>query len=225
MYQGQRIGAVILMAGSGSRFGGDIPKQFLRLGDKKVYLHTLEAFLLFDLLDEIVLVCHPDWIDIVNQEVASATVVSGGLNRQESCRLGLLGFSKKPDIVMIHDAVRPFVSKEILFENVRLAALHGAVDTCVPSTDTVVYAPKTMQIESIPKRESYLRGQTPQTFRFTTLLEAHEAALSDGVTGVSDDCQLVLRRGCSVSICLGSEINFKITTDLDFKLASMLVVN
>lgn len=215
----------MLMAGSGSRFGGDIPKQFLAFGDKKVYLHTLEVFLQFDLLDEIVLVCHPDWIDTVKQEVGSVTVVPGGLNRQESCRLGLLGFSKSPDIVMIHDAVRPFVSKEILLENVRLATVHGAVDTCVSSIDTVVYAPNQAQIECIPKRESYLRGQTPQTFRFKTLMDAHEAALKDGVLGVSDDCQLVLRMGLPISICLGNERNFKITTDLDLKLASIFIIN
>ena len=222
MYLKHRVGAVLLMAGIGSRFGGEIPKQFLPLKGKRVYLHTLDTFVQTGVFDEIVLVCHPAWQDTVSQEAAIATVVQGAGTRQESAYLGLLGFVNRPDIVVMHDAVRPLVSQEILVNNISSALLHGAVDTCIASADTLVYAPQGDVIEAIPKRDHYLRGQTPQTFRFDLLLEVHVAARHDGVEAVSDDCQLVLRKGHPVHVVPGSERNFKITTDLDFNLASVL---
>ncbi len=223
MYEDRRVGAVILMAGVGSRFGGDTPKQFLFLKEKRVYLHTLDVFLKTALFDEIVLVCHPDWQEIVRREVASVTIVNGAATRQGSVYRGLFGFVKKPDIVVVHDAARPLVSEEILKENISLAILYGAVDTCIPSADTLVFAPSRKTIESIPKRENFLRGQTPQSFRFDLLLEAHEEARLGGICGASDDCQLVLRKGHPIHIALGNDRNIKITTDLDLKIASVLI--
>ena len=215
MLQGQRIGAIVLMGGTGSRFGGDVPKQFVLLGDRRVYLHTLEAFKKIAFFDEILLVCHPGWIDTVADEVLGAKVVAGGKTRQESSYLGLQGFSSIPDIVCIHDAVRPFVSEKIIQENIAQAILHGAVDTCIPSADTLVYAPGGVKIVGIPKREEYLRGQTPQTFRFDLIWDAHQTAIKDGIVNSSDDCSLVLRRGHSVYVVTGSESNLKITTEYD----------
>lgn len=223
MYLGHRIGAILLMAGIGSRLGGEIPKQFLLLGDKKVYLHTLSVFDSLGIFDELVLVCHPAWQDIVAKEVPHCTVITGADTRQKSSWRGLHSFVSTPDIVVVHDVVRPFVSWEILINNIRAAVLHGAVDTCIPMSDTLVHAPHSSLISSIPKREDYLRGQTPQSFRFEILLEAHKAAQEDGLTNVSDDCQLVLRCGHRVYVVEGSEKNFKITTNFDFILASKLI--
>lgn len=223
MYRGHRIGAIILMAGVGSRFGGEVPKQFVLLKEKRVYLHTLDVFLKTGLFDEIVLVCHPDWQDVVAQEVAEITIVKGAQTRQGSVYAGLSGFSKKPDIIAVHDAVRPLVSEEIIRDNVSAAILYGAVDTCTPSADTLVFAPSGKTIESIPKRENFLRGQTPQTFCLDLLSEAHETARLEGILNASDDCQLVLRRGHPIHVVLGNDRNFKITTDLDLKLASVLI--
>ena len=167
MYQGNKVGAILLMAGQGSRLGAEIPKQFLVLGRKRVYLHTLSVFYEAEIFDEIVLVCHPHWLDIVAGEVSFGTIVEGAVTRQESTYRGLKGFTQKPDIVVVHDAVRPFVSKEILLKNVEQAILHNAVDTCI--TMPYAYAPQGTMIESIPKREEYQRGQTPQTFRYEWL--------------------------------------------------------
>jgi 2-C-methyl-D-erythritol 4-phosphate cytidylyltransferase len=220
MYQGCRIGAILLMAGQGSRLGGEIPKQFLVLGKKRVYLHTLDVFYQTKIFDEIVLVCHPDWLNIVAPP--SCTIVEGGKTRQESSYRGLKGFTQKPDIVVVHDAVRPFVSKEILLNNVSQAMKHGAVDTCIPSSDTLVYAPQGAMIERIPKREQYYRGQTPQTFHYDLLLEAHQATHTENA---SDDCLLVIERGRAVHIVLGDDRNFKLTTSFDIKLAEFLLNN
>lgn len=224
MYQGHRIGAVVLMAGTGTRFGNPIPKQFHKLGSKSVYLHTLDVLLRLQVFDEIVLVVQPDWLDVVRMQAPEASVALGGNSRQESSFLGLKAFSQTPDIVLIHDAVRPFVSEEVLLENIEKAILHGAVDTCIPCTDTLVHAPKRDRIGTIPKREEYLRGQTPQTFRFSWIWEAHQEALSKGLSDLHDDCQLVLSSGHPVFVVMGSDMNLKITTELDL-LFSNFVIN
>lgn len=213
----KRIGAIILLGGEGLRFGSKIPKQFHLLGDKKIYLHTLDNLNSTRLFDEIVLVCHPDWMNLPHEGV-----IRGGRTRQESSFLGLKGFKKRPDIVLIHDGVRPFVSERILRENVEGALRWGAVDTCIPSRDTLVHAPSAGWIESIPNRDEYLRGQTPQTFRMDWILEAHERALEDGIQNASDDCRLVMRIGKKVHVVAGEEENIKITSEFDLMIANYL---
>ncbi|MBS0620699.1 MAG: bifunctional cytidylyltransferase/SDR family oxidoreductase [Verrucomicrobia bacterium] len=216
--------AILLMAGTGTRFHSHTPKQFHRLAGKKIYLHTLEVFLCSQLFEKILLVCPPSWVDIVHREVSSSQVhvLAGGTTRQASSFLGLQACPADTEIALIHDAVRPFVSQEILKENLLLAKAHGAVDTCIPSSDTIVYAPS-KQIDSIPLRTHYQRGQTPQTFSYPLILKAHLAALKDGITESSDDCSLVLRLPHPVHITPGSERNIKITTELDLFLAEQIL--
>jgi 2-C-methyl-D-erythritol 4-phosphate cytidylyltransferase len=217
MYLGKRIGAILLMGGEGSRFGSSMPKQFHLIGEKKVYLHTLDRFIESGLFDEIVLVCHPDWIDLPHEGV-----IRGGKTRQESSYAGLKGFRERPDIVVIHDAVRPFVSERILRENVEGAIEWGAVDTCIASADTLVHAPGGRVIESIPKREEFFRGQTPQSFRMDWIVEAHERAMEEGVENASDDCRLVLRMGRKIYVVAGDEKNIKITSEFDLFIANQI---
>lgn len=223
MLNGHSVGAVILMGGEGRRFGGQIPKQFLILNDRKIYLHTLETFQSAQIFDSIVLACHPDWLIEVQKEANDCIVVSGGATRQQSSYLGLKAFPTKPDIVVIHDAVRPFISHEIIKKNLEQAIIHGAVDTCIPSADTLVFAPEKTTIASVPSRDQYMRGQTPQTFLYECILNAHENAIKNGIENCSDDCQLVLKEGKRVQIVLGSESNIKITTEFDLTLAKILV--
>jgi 2-C-methyl-D-erythritol 4-phosphate cytidylyltransferase len=215
----QRIGAILLMGGDGKRFGSELPKQLQLLGGKKVFTYALETLIASGLFHEIVLVCHPHWM--VAHEGARS--IPGGATRQQSSYRGLHGFTQRPDIVLIHDAVRPFVSERILRDNVALAIQHGAADTCIPSADTLVHAPGGQRIAAIPPRAEYQRGQTPQTFRYDWILEAHEQALVQGVENASDDCQLALRMGRPIWIAQGEEINIKITTELDLSLAESLL--
>ncbi len=218
MYRGCRIGGILLMGGEGRRFGSAMPKQFHFLGGKRVYRYALDVFLESGLFDEIVLVCHGDWMGWVEEE-SGVRVVEGGGTRQGSSYAGIRGFVEKPEIILIHDGVRPFVSKEILRANVDGAIDHGAVDTCISSADTLVYAPGGERIAQIPKREEFLRGQTPQTFRREWVVEAHERALRDGIENASDDCRLVLNAGREIRVVAGSEENLKITSELDLFMA------
>ncbi len=223
MLEGKRIGALILLAGEGKRFGAEVPKQFALLGDKRVYLHTLETFQRLGFFDEIVLVCHSEGIETVREETSGCQVVAGGTTRQKSSFEGLKSFKEKPHVVVIHDAVRPFVTEKILLDNALGALQHGAVDTCIPSADTLVYAPNGRTIAEIPKRAEFMRGQTPQSFRFDWIVRAHEEAESSGVEA-TDDCSLVLRMGLPVHVVAGCERNIKITTPFDLAVANNLLM-
>lgn len=214
--------AILLMAGSGSRFGSQIPKQFHRLSGKKIYQHTLEKFLNSQLFSRIILVCEPKYLKQVQEEVSFSKhiyTIAGGSTRQESSLKGLLACSPDTEIVVIHDAVRPFVSEEILQKNVSFARLHQAVDTCIASNDTLVHTMDLKQIHTIPSRNQYLRGQTPQSFSYPLILEAHVNATQKNSP---DDCSLILDRHALVYIIEGSEYNIKITTELDLFLAEQI---
>lgn len=223
MLEEKRIGAILLMGGSGLRFGSSLPKQFHRLAGKCIYLHTLEAFLKVAFFDEMILCCHRDWMARVQESLPDSScpirVVEGGKSRQESSLRGLLAL-KNSDVVVIHDAVRPFVSQEILLQNAKMALLHGAIDTCIPSTDTLVHAPNGRHAASIPPRSEFLRGQTPQSFAYSLVLDAH---LRTRKKDASDDCQLVLEAGHRVHVVQGSESNLKITSEQDLLLAEHLL--
>lgn len=225
MVQGKSFGLILLMAGSGERFGSSIPKQFADLKGKPVYLHTLDVFTSLEIFDTIILMCRPDFVEKIAIAHPFATVVPGGATRQESVYLGLQAIVKPLDIVVVHDAVRPFVSPSIILQNIEGAILHDAVDTCIPSADTIVFAPQRTHIQTIPNRREYLRGQTPQTFRLSLLQEAHEKALRDQVSNQTDDCSLVLRLGHPVFIVPGSEDNIKITTHFDLLIANSYIDN
>jgi 2-C-methyl-D-erythritol 4-phosphate cytidylyltransferase len=227
-YSSNGIKALILMGGTGERFGSAVPKQFHRLAGKKVYLHTLETFLASSLFEEIILVCPVLWIDQVKEDIrfysdAPVWVAEGGTTRQESSLKGLLACGRGTRLVVIHDAIRPFVSQKILKENISSALEHQAVDTCIPSADTLVYAPCEKQITAIPSRSEYLRGQTPQSFAYPLILEAHLKAQSTGRGNTSDDCSLVLQAGHPVHVVAGSEENIKITSELDLFLAEQIL--
>lgn len=212
---------IILLGGEGSRFDIERPKQFHQLSGKKVYLHTLERFIESKAFDEIILVVHPKYLNEVKLEGPSCRVISGGKTRQESSWLGLQACDPC-DYVVIHDAVRPFVSKEILLENCEKVLVHGAVDTCASSFDTIVQV-EGEWIRNIPQREQMLRGQTPQSFSYDLIVNAHKRAMEKGIYNASDDCQLVLLEGHPVHVVRGSEHNIKLTTQLDLFLAEQLM--
>jgi ribitol-5-phosphate 2-dehydrogenase (NADP+) / D-ribitol-5-phosphate cytidylyltransferase len=216
------------MGGAGERFGDSTPKQFHRLAGKKIYLHTLETFLSSKLFEEILLVCPEQWIeairaDLHNYPLAPITLVTGGATRQHSSLNGLLACGATTQYVVIHDAVRPFVTEKILRDNIAGALEHQAVDTCISSADTLVFAPGNTQITDIPKRADYLRGQTPQSFAYPLILKAHLQAKEDGIQNSSDDCSLVLRLPHPIFIVQGEEQNLKITSELDLFLAEQIL--
>lgn len=230
MKQQQGVKAILLMGGQGKRLGSELPKQFHRLSGKKIYLQTLEKFLESDLFEEILLVSPLQWRGQIEQDLeefreskAKIRIIPGGETRQDSSFKGILACGPETRYVVIHDAVRPFVSYEILLANVMGAMDYGAIDTCIPSADTLVFAPSGAQITEIPPRANYLRGQTPQSFSYEIILSAHKRANHLHIQNATDDCQLVLDMGKRVQVVPGSEHNIKITTELDLYLAEQLL--
>ncbi|MCB1110772.1 MAG: bifunctional cytidylyltransferase/SDR family oxidoreductase, partial [Chlamydiia bacterium] len=217
-----RYTAILLMSGTGERFGRETPKQFLNLSGKKIYLHALETFLGFTEFQEILLICHPDYIDRVKKETSDPRirVIPGGYSRQDSTYQGLLACHPQTTHVVIHDAVRPFISPSIIQDHLKALEKHAAIDTCIPSADTIVHAESLETITSIPNRLHYLRGQTPQSFSYPLILEAHEKRTH---SEASDDCRLVLDLGHPVHIVPGAEENIKITNELDLFVAEQLM--
>ena len=214
--------AIILASGSGTRMVGlDTPKQFCLVKGKPLFLYSVEAFNNNPLMDAIVIVAHPNYIEQVKQYCAGNNcskvqlVIEGGKTRQESVYKGLKaieGFAKGCDKVLIHDSARPLVSQDIITNNIKGCEKYGAVETAVKTNDTIVKAYE--ESSEVLDRSNLYQVQTPQTFKYSIILKAHEEALKKGITNASDDAQLV----GNVHIVNGESTNFKITTNQDLKL-------
>lgn len=223
MYKNFKFSLILLLSGEGTRFGSEKPKQFHNLSGKRIYLHTLDAFYNLNIFDEIILVCLKNWLDVVKKETSNyknIKLISGGKTRQKSSYLGLMA-CKNPDFVLFHDAVRPFVTKKTILDNLDAVIKYKAVDTCIKSTDTLVQVNSDNKIEKIPNRKTLLRGQTPQTFEYDLILEAHKKAIKTKNFTATDDCGLVINK-TKIHVVFGDENNIKITTKPDLFLAEQL---
>lgn len=221
------IKAILVMGGRGVRFGASIPKQFHLLSGKPIYLYSLETLRANLHFSTIIIVCPRDWLQKVTKETAhlqdSIQLVAGGSTRQQSCYIGLQQ-AKPCDYVLIHDAVRPILNHDIINQNIKSVLQYKAVNTICPVSDTIVHLHATTSfIQYIPNRSLCFQGQTPQTFAYPLLLQAHNRALQSNITNASDDCQLVLGLGHPIYTVKGSEKNIKITTPVDLYLAEHLL--
>ncbi|MFY0666348.1 MAG: 2-C-methyl-D-erythritol 4-phosphate cytidylyltransferase [Natronospirillum sp.] len=222
--------AVILASGSGSRFGAKLPKQFVRLAGKPVIQYTIEAFEAAALIDEIMIVTKEEFVDYVYEIVNAQTfkkvtkVIVGGAERYDSTLSALQAITDEEANVIIHDAVRPFVSENIINRCVEALKKYNAVDVVVDATDTIVRV-KEQVIQEIPDRRFLKRGQTPQAFKKTTLQKAYDLFMKDDEKIASDDCGIVLKYlpDEPVVTVQGEEANFKITHQQDIYLADNLI--
>jgi 2-C-methyl-D-erythritol 4-phosphate cytidylyltransferase len=209
--------AILLMAGASERLPGSTPKQYRLLKGLAVYQHTLKRFQEMKTFQQIILVTND--VAKVSAESQGVTVVAGGSSRRESSYKGLLACSSDIRYVVIHDAVRPLVSERIIKDNLAALEEYEAVDTCLPSSDTIVEKAGDF-VQHIPDRALFWRGQTPQSFSYDIIKRAHEQA--PHVQQHVDDCRLVLELGIKPYIVLGEERNLKITTEEDFLLVQQL---
>ncbi len=226
--------ALILAAGTGSRMGNaDKPKQFLNVYNKPLLVHTIEAFEVNDHIEKIVIVTNKDYIDQVKvwckqyDLTKVRNVVAGGDSRQISVYNGLQGLqaigAADDDIIVIHDAARPLVSQSIIDSNIEACQKFGAVDTVIPASDTIIRSIDKKQIKEIQNRSELYQGQTPQTFKFSIIKDAHEFAKKNHDSDTTDDCKLVIKMGLDVYLVEGSKLNFKITTFDDLMMLKALL--
>ncbi|WP_289141663.1 2-C-methyl-D-erythritol 4-phosphate cytidylyltransferase [uncultured Brevibacillus sp.] len=211
-------GVVIVAAGSGKRMGGQRNKLWLPLAGEPILAHTVRLFVTHRDVDHIVLVVseqdHADVRKWLQKEAIQLTVVLGGAERQDSVRNGLGALSDSCTYVLVHDAARPFVTREQISEMIKQVEHDQATIMAVPVKDTIKVVGATGIVEATPARESLWAVQTPQAFRMSLLREAHEAAQRAGKVG-TDDAMLVEWLGHSVTVVQGSYENIKITTPDD----------
>ena len=220
MYKGRRIGAIIAAAGSGSRMGGDKPKQFLNVDGIPVIAKTYRAFADCDMIDVIYVVTGEDMMQQCKNHMVPyldtkqlkkfGGIVSGGNERQDSVYNALIAVKEQGgvDYVLIHDAARPFVTGKIIETTVKAAESRDAAIVCVRPKDTIRTVDETLD------RRSLMIVQTPQGFRFDLLMNAYEKAYADGYYG-TDDASLVERIGVHPALVEGSYANIKLTTRED----------
>lgn len=221
----KNFGVVIVAAGKGSRMGTRESKQFLQIEGRPIVVHTMDIFNQVPWLQEIILVTGRDdvsrckaWVKEYCLDKVSA-VIPGGSERQESVYQGIKQMNT--EWVMIHDGVRPFVTREEI-DNCRDVALReGAAVLGVPVKDTIKQVSEQGLITATPDRQSLWAVQTPQAFRLCDLLAAHESAEREGYSG-TDDAMLLERAGLPVAIAEGKYTNIKITTPEDLEYAAFL---
>ncbi|SHK11087.1 2-C-methyl-D-erythritol 4-phosphate cytidylyltransferase [Hathewaya proteolytica DSM 3090] len=224
--------AVILAGGSGTRMGSDIPKQFIDIYGKPLIIHTIEAFDINPGIDYIAVMCKQEYkedlkIWIRQYGISKVKwILDGGSTRQQSVYnsiKALTEFCSQEDILVIHDAARPLIAQRIIDENIQGASEHKAVDTVIPSADTIIKSLDGDTIEEVPRRKDLYLGQTPQSFTFSLIKAAHEYALQCQNTDATDDCQLVLKYGQKVHLVKGDKMNFKVTTFEDLLLLKSII--
>ena len=209
--------AVIVAGGTGSRMGGDIPKQFIKLKEEEILSYSVTTFLNHPQIGEVVIVCHPDWIGHVKSKYPECIVTKGGERRQDSSLIGVKTTSNGAEIVLIHDAARPFVSEEIITDC--LAALKNA-DGSAPILDSPNSLVKWDGKKAFRINRSEIKiVQTPQCFRKEFILKA----LLKNIKG-TDEIGMVLKLfpDSRLNFVSGSPLNIKITTDLDLHYFSNL---
>jgi 2-C-methyl-D-erythritol 4-phosphate cytidylyltransferase len=221
---------IIPAAGMGKRMGGRRSKQYLPLNGLPILVHTLTPFEESDLVDSIILAVPAGDEEYCKKEVVEkfgfkkvADIVHGGKERQDSVRAGLNVLDSGVDFVMIHDGVRPVITSQIIADSIHEAETSGACVVAVPAKDTIKEVSKDGLVLRTLERKGLWMVQTPQTFRYEIIKEAHDKAFTDGFLS-TDDSALVERLGNQVTIVQGSYENIKITTreDLEMAEASLL---
>lgn len=218
--------ALIIAGGSGTRMHQNIPKQFLNVYDKPVIVYTLEAFENHKEIDAIMVVCIKGWECVLHAYAEQFNIkklkyiVTGGENGQASIRNGIFELEKhysEEDIVLVHDAIRPLVSEEIISDCIRVTKEYGSAIAVIPCAEAMLETENQISsIKSYP-REYLKRTQTPQAFLLRTIIDLHREALSMGITNSIASCTLMIELGKQVYFSKGSEKNIKLTTidDID----------
>lgn len=222
--------AIVLAGGSGRRMGNALPKQFLKVNERMIIEHTIDAFERSVRIDEIAVVTHPDYVEEMKGIIAAnawkkvGRVLLGGKERTDSTLSALRAYTEGDDRLLIHDGVRPLVSQEII-ENVCDALMAcDAVNVVIPAVDTIIEV-KDGAMVAAPKRENLRQVQTPQGFKRAVLAQAFDRALEDPAFVATDDCGVVFKYApdTTIKIVDGDTTNIKITYKEDLEFAKKIL--
>lgn len=224
--------ALIIAGGCGSRMKQDIPKQFLTVYERPVIIYTLEAFEKHPEIDAIAVVCIEGWEQVLWAYAKQFNinklkyVVEGGKNGQDSIRNGIMELEKhykKDDLVLIHDAIRPMVSAEIISDNIRVAREFGNAITAIPCAEAMLKTTDGQTSNDQFPRDQLKRTQTPQAFKIGDICNLHRKAIEKGIINSVASCTLKIEMGEEVFFSTGSEKNIKLTTVEDIEIFKALL--
>lgn len=225
--------ALIIAGGVGARMGQDIPKQFINVHDKPVIVYTMEAFQKHPDIDAIEIVCLDGWHDVLYAYAKQfgiaklENVVSGGVNGQDSIRNGLYDIATRydsdDDVVLIHDAIRPMISEDVITDNIKVCRKYGNAITVVSCTAAMLKTYDSLSTEEQVARDNLKITQTPQAFFLKDICDAHKEAIAKGITNSVASCTMYIELGRKLYMSKGSEKNLKLTTAEDIEIFKALL--
>lgn len=224
--------ALLIAGGSGNRMGQSIPKQFLTVNERPVIIYTLEAFQKHPEIDVIAVVCIEGWSAVLQAYANQFNItklkhiIPGGKNGQDSIRNGVYELEKyydAKDIVLIHDAIRPLVSAEIISDCIRVTREKGNAITVIPCAEAMIQTENGLESVGSYPRDRLKRTQTPQGFHIGDICDLHRRALKKGITNSVASCTLKIELGEQVYFSMGSEKNIKLTTVEDIDIFKALL--
>ena len=227
--------ALIIAGGSGNRMGQDIPKQFMHIDGAPVIIHTMKAFELHPDIDGIAVVCLTGWETVLQSYANQFNITKlkwifpSGKTGFDSIHNGIYGLKeqgcKDEDLVLIHDAVRPLLSQEIISSNIAICKAYGYAITGIQCREAILKSDDGFTTTTSIPRDTLIRTQTPQTFRLGNIIGAHEEAKEKGITNSVASCTLIAELGSErvMHIVPGSEKNIKITTVEDIDMIKALM--
>lgn len=225
--------ALLLAAGTDPTFQMDIPKQFVNVYNRPVIVYTMEAFQNHPQIDAVMVACLKGWEDMVEayarqfQISKLRWVIQGGRNGQETSKLAvdrLMECCSAEDIIVIHDAIRPMVSADIISDSIDVCRRKGMGIAAVTSMDNVMMTDDGVTGRLSISRYAFRRIQTPQTYFMGELQRAHAEALEKDITGENDTNNMISRLGRNVHFSKGSDLNLKINTVEDIAMFKALYV-
>lgn len=224
------IYAVIAAGGIGSRMGAEKPKQYIEINSKAIIRHTVEKFTDCSRIDKVIVLCPADWIDYTLEVLlgTDAEIIAGGTTRNETL-MNAIKYIENTDglfddtVIITHDAVRPFVTKRIIEENIDAVLKYGAVGTVIPAVDTITESLDGETISSIPNRSVLYQAQTPQSFNAKMLKAFYEGLSDDEKDILTDACKICILKGCAVHLVKGEVSNIKITYPHDLTVAKAIL--
>ena len=226
--------ALIIAGGSGNRMGQDIPKQFMHVDDCPIIVHTLLAFERHPDIHGIAVVCLDGWQTVLRSYANQFSVnklkwiFKGGDSGMESIHNGIYGLREEgcqgEDLVLIHDAVRPLLSQDIISSNIAICQKYGYAITGIRCREAILESEDGFSTTKSIPRDKLIRTQTPQTFRLRNIIEAHEEAAVRGIENSVASCTLMAELGGrEMHIVPGSEKNIKVTTVEDLEILKALM--
>ncbi len=224
------IYAVIAAGGIGSRMGSETPKQYIKIGGKEIIKHTAEKFTSTGRIDKVIILCPEEWVSFTKNLFADGkiTVISGGKTRNDTLMRAIdyieeTGGLSEDTVLITHDAVRPFVTTEIIENNIDAVLKYDATGTAIPATDTIFESLDSDVISSVPDRSKLYQAQTPQCFKALKLRELY-MSLSDSEKEIlTDACKIYTIKGYDVHLVRGDVSNIKITYPYDLIVAQAIL--